>query len=41
MNIVDVESAKIIFSDDVSVADPDDLRDKITEFIGNFLKTGQ
>ncbi|MCD6311453.1 MAG: hypothetical protein J7M11_03240 [Elusimicrobia bacterium] len=39
MNIVDVESAKIIFSDDVSVADPDGLRDKITELIGNFLKT--
>ncbi|MEA2081918.1 MAG: CsgG/HfaB family protein [Elusimicrobiota bacterium] len=41
MNIVDVESAKIIFSDDVSVADPDELRDKITELIGNFLKTAQ
>ncbi len=41
MNIVDVESAKIIFSDDVSVTDPDELRDKITELIGNFLKTVQ
>ncbi len=39
MNIVDVESAKIIFSDDVSVADPDGLRDKITELIRNFLET--
>ncbi|MBA3053271.1 MAG: hypothetical protein FP827_09350 [Candidatus Omnitrophica bacterium] len=37
MNIVDVQSAKIIFSDDVSVANPDDLRNKITELIGNFL----
>ncbi|MBU4134191.1 hypothetical protein KKH42_02585, partial [bacterium] len=39
MNIVDVESAKIIFSDDASVADPDGLRDKITELIRNFLET--
>ncbi|PKM99264.1 MAG: hypothetical protein CVU78_07200 [Elusimicrobia bacterium HGW-Elusimicrobia-2] len=39
MNIVDVESAKIIFSDDASVADPNDLRNKITELIGSFLNT--
>jgi len=37
MNIIDVESAKIIFSDDVSVANPDDLRKTITELIGNFI----
>jgi curli biogenesis system outer membrane secretion channel CsgG len=36
MNIVDVESAKIVFSDDVSVANPDDLRKTITELIDNF-----
>jgi len=39
MNVVDVQSAKIIFSDDISVADPDALRENITKLVNRFFST--
>ncbi|MFH1957287.1 MAG: hypothetical protein ABIJ15_02260 [bacterium] len=39
LNVVSVESAKIIYSDDISVADPDDLRDNIRALIKKFSRT--
>jgi len=39
LNVVSVESAKIVYSDDVSVADPDDLRDNIRALIEKFSRT--
>jgi len=39
LNVVSVESAKIIYSDDVSVADPDELRNNIRIMIKKFSRT--
>jgi len=39
LNVVSVESAKIIYSDDVSVADPDELRNNIRIMIEKFSRT--
>ena len=36
INVVDVESAKIIYSDDISVADPDALRSSISSLVKKF-----
>ncbi|MFH1352590.1 MAG: helix-hairpin-helix domain-containing protein [bacterium] len=39
LNVVSVESAKIVYSDDISVTDPDALRDNIKEMIEKFSRT--
>ncbi|MFH1958377.1 MAG: CsgG/HfaB family protein [bacterium] len=39
MNVVNVESAKIVYSDDISVASPDELRDAVREMVEKFSRT--
>ena len=36
MNVVDVESAKIVYSDDIQVSDPGLLRNKVSEMVKRF-----
>ncbi|MFH1352844.1 MAG: CsgG/HfaB family protein [bacterium] len=38
MNAVDVESAKIVYSDDISVANPDELRDAVKKMVEKFSR---